>query len=75
MTQSEPTRRRIHLTTVPEAAKHFAIDVRTLRAAIRAGRLPAYTLGGQWTRVDLEEVEEWIRSTRIGAGQQRGDSG
>ena len=55
----------LDLVTVPAAAKHFGLDVRTLRAAINAGRLPAYTLDTRWVRVDLDEVAQWIRSTRV----------
>ena len=44
------------LIKIEEAAGRLDVHVTTIRAWIRAGRLPAYRLGQRFTRVDWEEV-------------------
>ncbi len=39
-----------------EVAKRLGIHISTIRAWVREGRIPAYRLGGRFTRVAWEEV-------------------
>lgn len=49
--------------TKSEAAEHVRISVDLIAAAVKAGDLPAYPIGkGRDYRLDLDEVDQWMRS-------------
>lgn len=50
--------------TLPDAARRLRVSRDTLRAAIRAGDLPAYRISGRWWRVSRDELDRWVRSHR-----------
>ena len=49
------------LTTLKVAAKYADVHPRTLRRWIAAGRVPAYRLGPRLIKVDLDELDEFMR--------------
>lgn len=51
--------------TLPRAAEHFGIGLKTLRRLVAAGDVPSYSAGTSWPRVKPSEVEAFIRSTRV----------
>lgn len=53
-----------HLLKVQEAAKAFRIGVNTLRSAIQAGELPAYTPNGRTQLLKADQVATWMESKR-----------
>lgn len=56
---TETTGRR--LTTLKVAAEYADVHPRTLRRWIAAGRVPAYRLGPRLIKVDLDELDEFMR--------------
>lgn len=49
--------------TVKTAAKYVDVSPDIIRAAVKAGDLPAYPVGkGREYRLDAEEIDEWMRS-------------
>jgi len=62
--------------TAAEVADLFKINVETVYDLVRAGKLPATKIGGQW-RFDDAEIREWFRGQARGrdvAAQQRTSS-
>jgi len=54
------------LLTAPELAERSGLDVRRLRAAIRAGRLPAYIPAGTTLpRVFWSDFVRWTREAPV----------
>jgi excisionase family DNA binding protein len=49
------------LTTLKVAADYADVHARTLRRWIAAGRVPAYRLGPRVIKVDLDELDEFMR--------------
>lgn len=47
------------LLTLPEVAERLQVHIDTLRRAIRAKRLEAYKLSGQW-RVSEAQLERYL---------------
>lgn len=47
--------------TLQSAADRLAVDTRTVRRWIAAGRLKAYRTGPRLLRVDIEEVDRLLR--------------
>jgi hypothetical protein len=63
--------------TIPEWERRTGIGHRKIRAAVRAGVLPAYDAGSTWPRIFREDLIAWVRSTRVpiaGGPQERGES-
>jgi excisionase family DNA binding protein len=56
---SETTERR--LRTLKVAAEYADVHPRTLRRWIAAGRVPAYRLGPRLIKVDLDDLDEFMR--------------
>lgn len=49
--------------TLPEAAEHIrATDTRLLRNAIKAGDLPAYVYGRRDIRIDIDDLNAWMKT-------------
>jgi excisionase family DNA binding protein len=53
--------------TAAEVAELFKINVETVYDLVRAGKLPATKIGGQW-RFQSDEIHEWFK---VGAREQR----
>ena len=53
-----PQRRRYE--TLQSAAERLAVDTRTVRRWIAAGRLNAYRTGPRLIRVDIQEVDAFL---------------
>lgn len=54
--------------TKSEAAQHVRISVDLIAAAVKSGDLPAYPIGkGRDYRLDLDEVDAWMKSSVMGA--------
>jgi hypothetical protein len=51
--------------TIPEWERRTGIGHRKIRAAIRAGDLPAYYAGSTWPRIFRADFMAWVRSTRV----------
>lgn len=52
--------------TVPTLSNEFGIGVRTIRAGIDTGDLPAYYVGNtKWPRVFRDDFVDWMRSNRV----------
>jgi len=49
-----------HLITLPEAAKRLNVNISTLRAWVREGRIPAYRMGQRFARLDWDRVLELL---------------
>lgn len=49
--------------TIEELGTLLSQSVKTLYKAVRAGRLPAYRIGGS-IRLDPTDVAEWLRNRR-----------
>jgi excisionase family DNA binding protein len=54
-------RRERRLVTIAVAAEYVDVHPRTLRRWIAAGRLPAYRLGPRLIKLDLDELDEFMR--------------
>ena len=52
---------RAQYVSPAEASRIVAVSVRTLRRAIRAGRLRAHTLG-RLVRIELGELDRWVKA-------------
>ena len=48
-----------------DVAKHLGISQDTVRAWIKAGKLPAYKAGKRY-KFKLSEVDTWVREGKIG---------
>ena len=59
----EMIRNKENALTVDELASVMSQSPKTLYKAIKAGRLPAYRIGGS-IRLDPHEVAEWLDSRR-----------
>ncbi|BBX69021.1 helix-turn-helix domain-containing protein [Mycolicibacterium psychrotolerans] len=55
--------RRVNVT---QAAEYAGCSVRTLRGLIAAGKLPVYRIGPKTYRVDLDELDNLMRSGVLG---------
>lgn len=56
--------KQARLLTVEEVADRLRSRPSTIYAWVKAGRIPAYKVGGL-VRFDAGEVEEWIRAHRL----------
>ncbi|KGN30660.1 DNA-binding protein [Knoellia sinensis KCTC 19936] len=61
-----PRRRRYE--TLQSAADRLAVDTRTLRRWIAAGRLEAYRTGPRLLRLDVEEVDALLAPVSTARG-------
>ncbi len=52
---------RRQLVSIPAAAKYAACNPRTIRRRIADGSLSAYKAGPRLIRVDLNDVDAWLR--------------
>jgi excisionase family DNA binding protein len=52
------------LLSVEELSTLLGISVKTLYKTIKAGRLPAYRIGG--IRIDPQDVVKWMRDRHTG---------
>ena len=56
-------RPNVRWATKREAADHVRVCSRLIQQAVRDGDLPAYSIGkGRDYRLDLDEVDEWLKS-------------
>jgi excisionase family DNA binding protein len=49
---------------VPEAAEHFRVSRSRMYTLIQSGELPAVRIGERSIRVDLREVERFLKENR-----------
>jgi excisionase family DNA binding protein len=49
-----------------EAATHIGIKETTLRARVSRRQVPHYRLGGRLVVFDLDELDAWLESLRVG---------
>ncbi|MDW5610665.1 helix-turn-helix domain-containing protein [Mycolicibacterium sp. D5.8-2] len=56
--------RRANIT---KAAEYAGCSERTLRNLVAAGKVPCYRLGKKCIRIDLDELDELMRSGVLGA--------
>lgn len=68
MSQKIPTARRRY-ETLQSAADRLAVDTRTLRRWIAAGRLEAYRTGPRLLRLDVDEVDALLAPVSAGRGR------
>lgn len=47
-----------------DVAEHLSVSMDTVKAWVRAGKLPAYKAGKRY-KYKLSEVDEWVRTGRI----------
>jgi excisionase family DNA binding protein len=55
--RQDTTRQRRRYETLQSAAERLAVDAKTLRRWIAAGRLKAYRTGPRLIRLDVDEVD------------------
>jgi len=60
------------LVSVPEAAKELGVAPRTIRQAIQKDQLRAYQIGSRWVRVDLADLETWVKTRLVEPAAVRG---
>lgn len=53
------------LVTVAEVAEHLGLSPRTVYDWVAAGKMPARRIGNVY-RFDLDEIDRWIESRRVG---------
>ena len=51
--------------TLPQAARHFGLGLKLLRAAAKRGEFPLYDAQTHRRRAHRDEIERWLRSTRV----------
>ena len=51
--------------TPNQLARRTGVGAHLIRAAIRAGELPASTFGGRWFRVRRSDFDAWAEKTRV----------
>ncbi len=51
--------------TPNQLARRTGVGAHLIRAAIRAGELPASTFGGRWFRVLQSDFDAWAERTRV----------
>lgn len=56
---------RRRLGSVTEAAAHAGVHDKTIRRWIKNGDLTGYRVGPKFVRVDMDELDEWLRPTPI----------
>lgn len=49
------------LVSIAETAAYASVNPRTIRRRIADGTLNAYRLGPRLIRIDLDEVDAWLR--------------
>lgn len=47
-----------------DVAEHLSVSMDTVKAWVRAGKLPAYKAGKRY-KYKLSEVDEWVRTGKI----------
>jgi excisionase family DNA binding protein len=52
------------LLTVPQAAHHLSVSVRTLRAILAAGHLPVIRISARRIAIDKSDLIEFIEQRR-----------
>ena len=53
------------LLTLPEAARRLGVDVKRLREARDAGRLPVFVIGKRWQRVARADLVRWLEGEEV----------
>ena len=55
------------MLTIPQVAGRLGINVRYVRRLVAERRIPFYKVG-YLIRFDADELEDWLRATRVGHG-------
>lgn len=67
---SAPTRTTRRLASISEAAEYAACNPRTIRRRIADGSLSGYRMGARLIRVDLNELDAFLRRIPAAGGGQ-----
>ena len=72
MQRTDQNGRQTELLTLPAISRIYGVGVKALRRAAARGDIKTYAVGTAWPRALRREIEEWIRSTRIGVSTEDG---
>lgn len=64
-----PKRQRTQIMTLKEVAKYLGVHEMTVYRLLKAGKLPATKVGGQW-RFKKELLDKWLTSRMSAEGMK-----